>query len=135
MNDDPEPSFAARQQQQHIPDGESSRRDPIDEQQSTALNNNSAQDDDDEQTSRQERRKAGLKKKLQFMSHLQRNLDMIFFAYLCTLYYMEYEYNYCPQVPCFDVMADHSPVLCFALQMFLPPSLCSHHPALHVHHP
>ncbi|KAK3949752.1 hypothetical protein QBC32DRAFT_348310 [Pseudoneurospora amorphoporcata] len=89
MNDDSEPSFTARQQQRippHSSDGGSSRRNPVDEQ-SPELNS-SAQDDDD-QMSRQERRKAGLKKKLQFMSHLQGNLDMIFFAYLCTLYYME----------------------------------------------
>ncbi|CCC04965.1 hypothetical protein SMACR_04332 [Sordaria macrospora] len=91
MNDDSEPSFAARQQQRippHNSDGESSRRNPIDEQ-SPELNSSGRDDGDDDQTSRQERRKAGLKKKLQFMSHLQRNLDMIFFAYLCTLYYME----------------------------------------------
>ena len=96
MNDDSEPSFAARQQEQqqqrippHNSEGESSRRDPINAQ--SAELNNSAQDAHDDQASRQERRKAGLKKKLQFMSHLQRNLDMTFFAYLCTLYYMEYE--------------------------------------------
>lgn len=99
MNDDSEPSFAARQQQRTIPpsdpddDDGRSRRNLTTGEQPTELNSSSgAQDgDDDDQTSRQEKRKVGLKKKLQFMSHLQRNLDMIFFAYLCTLYYMEYE--------------------------------------------
>lgn len=114
MNDDSEPSFAARQQQQqqqrippHNSDGESSRRNPIDEQ-SPELNSSGRDDGDDDQTSRQERRKAGLKKKLQFMSHLQRNLDMIFFAYLCTLYYMEYEKNlYLPgHIKSMTVIAD-----------------------------
>lgn len=99
MNDDSEPSFAARQQQQRTisPSGRDdsdgrSRRNPTTDEQFTELNDSGggAQDGgDDDQTSRQEKRKAGLKKKLQFMSHLQRNLDLIFFAYLCTLYYME----------------------------------------------
>lgn len=35
------------------------------------------------------KRKAGLAKKLQFMTHLMRNLDMLVFAEICTLYYME----------------------------------------------
>jgi hypothetical protein len=34
-------------------------------------------------------RKLGLGKKLQFMTHLMRSLDMIVFAEICTLYYME----------------------------------------------
>ncbi|OIW35358.1 DUF1746-domain-containing protein, partial [Coniochaeta ligniaria NRRL 30616] len=34
-------------------------------------------------------RKAGLVKKLQFMSHLMKSLDMVVFAEICTLYYME----------------------------------------------
>ncbi|KAK3396474.1 hypothetical protein B0T20DRAFT_272599 [Sordaria brevicollis] len=108
MNDDSEPSsFAARQQQQqqqrtnpppfnrNNDDGRSRRNHTTDEQQPTELNSTNSggsgaqAGDDDDQTSRQERRKAGLKKKLHFMSNLQRNLDMIFFAYLCTLYYME----------------------------------------------
>ncbi|EAA36213.2 hypothetical protein GE21DRAFT_868 [Neurospora crassa] len=106
MNDDSEPSFAARQQeqeqqqqqqqqqQQHIPphnaNEDGSRRNDNHER-STELNGSAHDDndDDDDQTSREEKRKLGLKKKLQFMSHLQRNLDMIYFAYLCTLYYME----------------------------------------------
>ncbi|KAK3487379.1 hypothetical protein B0T13DRAFT_491649 [Neurospora crassa] len=101
MNDDSEPSFAARQQeqeqqqqQQHIPrhnaNEDGSRRNDNHER-STELNGSAHDDNDDndDQTSREEKRKLGLKKKLQFMSHLQRNLDMIYFAYLCILYYME----------------------------------------------
>ena len=34
-------------------------------------------------------RKAGLAKKLQFMTHLMKSLDMVVFAEMCTLYYME----------------------------------------------
>lgn len=34
-------------------------------------------------------RKAGLGKKLQFMTHLMKSLDMVVFAEMCTLYYME----------------------------------------------
>lgn len=34
-------------------------------------------------------RKAGLAKKLQFMTHLMKSLDMVVFAEICTLYYME----------------------------------------------
>ena len=91
MNDDPEPSSAARQQQRnppHEPPHDSSQRNPLDGQ-PPELNSNAR--DDDGRASRREMRKAGLKKKLQSMSHLQRSLDMLFFAYLCTLYYMEYE--------------------------------------------
>ncbi|KAK3936061.1 DSC E3 ubiquitin ligase complex subunit 4 [Diplogelasinospora grovesii] len=45
--------------------------------------------EDDGRKTREERRKAGMAQKLQFMSHLQKSLDMIVYAYLCTLYYME----------------------------------------------
>lgn len=34
-------------------------------------------------------RKAGLAKKLQFTTHLMKSLDMVVFAEICTLYYME----------------------------------------------
>jgi hypothetical protein len=34
-------------------------------------------------------RKAGLVKKLQFMTHLMRSLDMVVFAEICAMYYME----------------------------------------------
>lgn len=34
-------------------------------------------------------RKAGLAKKLQFMTHLMKSLDMVVFAEICALYYME----------------------------------------------
>ena len=38
---------------------------------------------------RRQRRKSGLSKKLQFMIHLLKSLDMLFFAEICVLYYME----------------------------------------------
>jgi hypothetical protein len=34
-------------------------------------------------------RKTGLVKKLQFVTHLMKSLDMVVFAEICTLYYME----------------------------------------------
>ncbi|KAK0628419.1 hypothetical protein B0T17DRAFT_470150, partial [Bombardia bombarda] len=39
--------------------------------------------------SRRQKRKDGLNKKLQFVNHLQKSLDMVVIAYICTLYYME----------------------------------------------
>ncbi|KAK3299009.1 uncharacterized protein B0H64DRAFT_430096 [Chaetomium fimeti] len=45
---------------------------------------------EEESTSRkQEKRREGLAKKLELVSHLQKNLDMMVFVYICTLYYME----------------------------------------------
>lgn len=39
------------------------------------------------------RAKAGIAKKLDFMTHLMSSLDVVIFAELCILYYMEYD---CP---------------------------------------
>lgn len=39
------------------------------------------------------RAKAGIAKKLEFMTHLMSSLDVVIFAELCILYYMEYD---CP---------------------------------------
>lgn len=36
------------------------------------------------------RAKAGIAKKLEFMTHLMSSLDVVIFAELCILYYMEY---------------------------------------------
>ncbi len=36
-----------------------------------------------------ERRREGLAKKLEFVSHLQKTLDMIVVVYICTIYSME----------------------------------------------
>ncbi|KAH8885167.1 DUF1746-domain-containing protein [Thozetella sp. PMI_491] len=41
------------------------------------------------EATRKQRRKSGQAKKLQFMIHLLKNLDMLFFAEICVLYYME----------------------------------------------
>lgn len=41
-------------------------------------------------SSRVRRAKAGIAKKLDFMTHLMSSLDVVIFAELCVLYYMEY---------------------------------------------
>jgi hypothetical protein len=41
------------------------------------------------ETERIATRQAAMAKKLQFVNHQQKSLDMIFFAYVCALYYME----------------------------------------------
>lgn len=41
------------------------------------------------QAERNKLRKAGLTKKLQFMTHLMRSLDMVVFAEISAMYYME----------------------------------------------
>ncbi|KAK3693827.1 hypothetical protein B0T22DRAFT_52668 [Podospora appendiculata] len=40
-------------------------------------------------SSRKQKRREGMAKKLQFMSHLQKSLDTVVFSYICALYYME----------------------------------------------
>ncbi|KAB5563569.1 hypothetical protein GE09DRAFT_787328 [Coniochaeta sp. 2T2.1] len=74
MNNDPLPSSAAGGQP------------------STAANTNEGHVTEPEAVSAAESerlRKAGLAKKLQFMTHLMKSLDMVVFAEICTLYYME----------------------------------------------
>lgn len=41
-------------------------------------------------SSRVRRAKAGIAKKLEFFTHLMSSLDVVVFAELCVLYYMEY---------------------------------------------
>lgn len=41
------------------------------------------------QSERDTMRKHGLMKKLQFMTHLMRSLDLVVFAEMCAMYYME----------------------------------------------
>lgn len=41
-------------------------------------------------SSRVRRAKAGIAKKLEFLTHLMSSLDVVVFAELCVLYYMEY---------------------------------------------
>ncbi|AEO65340.1 d202442e-c2b3-480a-99dd-7ca3cd80fa52 [Thermothielavioides terrestris] len=80
MNDDPGPSSATRQlprrsdgdvdaasEQHDGGPGESGGRRPVDE----------------------DKRRQGLAKKLEFISHLQKSLDMMVVVYICTLYSME----------------------------------------------
>lgn len=42
-------------------------------------------------SSRVRRAKAGIAKKLEFFTHLMSSLDVVVFAELCVLYYMEYD--------------------------------------------
>jgi len=84
MNDDPTSSFAARQRATEPDANHEQVRDQHGAEEVDESSTASQQESE-----RKERRKAGLIKKLQFMSHLQKSLDAIVFAYLCTLYYME----------------------------------------------
>ncbi|KAK3330401.1 hypothetical protein B0H66DRAFT_468182 [Apodospora peruviana] len=110
MNNDPIPSFAARQQRpqhnDHEDDNErqhdsttqdNRRRGGIHATVEEDNNNDAgpssapavAAEEPRDGPSRKQKRKDALAKKLQFMTHLQRSLDMVVFAYICTLYYME----------------------------------------------
>lgn len=84
MNDDPGPSSPARQPPPlpgaDIDTGEYDGR--TDE-------GGDGQPRDGSSPRRQDRRRAGLAKKLELISHLQKSLDMMVFVYICTLYYME----------------------------------------------
>ena len=61
-------------------------------------NSNDAQNDGNDATEHggtrsaeevKKKHKAGLAKKLQFMTHLMKSFDMLVYAELCALYYME----------------------------------------------
>ncbi|KAH6854482.1 hypothetical protein B0I37DRAFT_362101 [Chaetomium sp. MPI-CAGE-AT-0009] len=88
MSDDPGPSSTVRQLPSRS-DGE------YDTEEHTVPGRTEDDRGDDrsgeeESTSRrQEKRREGLAKKLELVSHLQKNLDMMVFVYICTLYYME----------------------------------------------
>jgi hypothetical protein len=83
MNNDATSSIPARQ--------------PLDDRDRDAPNHDRDENDhegtdetsSDAASQSQQRRKAGLVKKLQYMTHLMKSLDMVVFAELCTLYYME----------------------------------------------
>ncbi|KAK4227201.1 hypothetical protein QBC38DRAFT_478218 [Podospora fimiseda] len=72
MNDDPGPSSAARQQQLSPPPPPT-----------TNINT------EDAGPNTQQKQRAGLAKKLEFMTDLQHNLDLLVYVYIATLYYME----------------------------------------------
>jgi len=87
MNNDPAPSFAARQRAPHAgADEDEDGASQNGEHPEVAGETSTAPPEEQE---RQRRKRAGLVKKLQSVSHLQKSLDMIVFAYTCTLYYME----------------------------------------------
>ncbi|KAK4201303.1 hypothetical protein QBC40DRAFT_278566 [Triangularia verruculosa] len=80
MNDDPGSSSTARPSN-NTTDPEHSEESPA-----------GANDRNDGQSSESEvknKQRVGLAKKLEFMTHLQRSLDMLVWSYMCTLYYME----------------------------------------------
>jgi hypothetical protein len=79
MNNDPTPSTAAGQPSAAARSGSNGAEDANHNEETTGV---SAADSE-------RLRKAGLAKKLQFMTHLMKSLDMVVFAELCTLYYME----------------------------------------------
>jgi hypothetical protein len=87
MNNDSAPSFAARPRAPHpgADDDDDNASQGSEQPEVTEETTTPAQ----EEQERQRKRRAGLVKKLQSVSHLQKNLDMIVFAYTCTLYYME----------------------------------------------
>lgn len=100
MNHDPNPSFAARQRLQFDDDNEHQTGDTTDDNRSTTHSEHSQGNGDagpsevadvppPSEPSRRQKRKEGLAKKLEFVSHLQKSLDMVVFAYMCTVYYME----------------------------------------------
>ncbi|KAK1757674.1 DSC E3 ubiquitin ligase complex subunit 4 [Echria macrotheca] len=80
MNNDASPSSAARQRAIQ-PDADDDEGHGVDEAGEPSAASRESE--------RQAKRRSGLAKKLQFMSHLQKSLDTIVFAYLCVLYYME----------------------------------------------
>ncbi|KAK3996819.1 hypothetical protein QBC44DRAFT_316625 [Cladorrhinum sp. PSN332] len=82
MNDDPGPSSAARQQQLSTPTSPTTNttRPPV---------SVPGQDRGDAAPNSQQKQRAGLAKKLEFMTHLQQSLDLLVYVYISTLYYME----------------------------------------------
>ncbi len=97
MNDDLSPSVVAREPQR-APDSENAheqdRTDHDTEERPASGSPNVSQSapaaSSTMEVTRRQRKRAGLAKKLQFLIHLLKNLDMLFFAELCVLYYMEY---------------------------------------------
>ena len=81
MNNDPTASSAA-----HEPTNDSDAQDAVDE---TTQDTNRRRSRGTRSSSITRRAKAGFAKKLQFMTHLMISLDMLVFAELCVLYYME----------------------------------------------
>lgn len=88
MNDDPGSSSTAR------PNTNTTDPDHSERSTTEASSRNDGQSSDFEVKNKQ---RVGLAKKLEFVTHLQRSLDMLVWSYMCTLYYMEY--GYIPSAP------------------------------------
>ncbi|CAP64924.1 uncharacterized protein PODANS_1_13150 [Podospora anserina S mat+] len=80
MNDDPGSSSTAR------PNTHTTDPDHSEGSTTEASSRNDGQSSDSEVKNKQ---RVGLAKKLEFVTHLQRSLDMLVWSYMCTLYYME----------------------------------------------
>ncbi|KAK3362950.1 hypothetical protein B0T25DRAFT_468558 [Lasiosphaeria hispida] len=91
MNNDPAPSFAARQRTPHIDSGDEHDEEDHGSEHSDAGGeaSNSTSTPPSQDPERHQKRRAGLVKKLQFMNHLQKSLNTVVFSYICALYYME----------------------------------------------
>ncbi|KAK3372524.1 hypothetical protein B0H63DRAFT_299823 [Podospora didyma] len=90
MNHDPAPSSSSASQGPRQPnnaDDPASHARSHDERSREASASQSTEPSFE--SSQQEKRRRGLVKKHQFMNHLQKSLDTVVFAYICTLYYME----------------------------------------------
>ncbi|KAK4159158.1 hypothetical protein QBC43DRAFT_374039 [Cladorrhinum sp. PSN259] len=87
MNDDPGSSSATRQQQQQSsitsPTTHTTAPHPL------PISAPQQDRENDAQANTQEKQRAGLAKKLEFMTHLQQSLDLLVYVYISTLYYME----------------------------------------------
>ncbi|KAK0737596.1 hypothetical protein B0T21DRAFT_168282 [Apiosordaria backusii] len=80
MNDDPGSSSTAR------PNNNTTDPEHPEESAAEGSSRNDGQPNDSEVKNKQ---RVGLAKKLEFVTHLQRSLDMMVWSYMCTLYYME----------------------------------------------
>ena len=90
MNHDPAPSSSSAAQEPRHPDSNEDSAPQVGSSDERAGEAGASQSSEPSfESSRQEKRRAGLVKKHQFMNHLQKSLDTVVFAYICTLYYME----------------------------------------------
>ncbi|KAK4128406.1 DUF1746-domain-containing protein [Parathielavia appendiculata] len=92
MNNDPGPSFAARQPLPPRSDDAEYDDNEYDAEERRAAADGGHGDmhpDEDATSQKKEKRRDGLLKKLELVTHLRKTLDMTVVAYICTLYYME----------------------------------------------
>lgn len=94
MNDDPTPASSAARLPTHDDNDSDARSHDEGEAQGPSRQQSQRQrrsrNGRRRSSSRVRRAKAGIAKKLEFMTHLMSSLDVLVFAELCVLYYMEY---------------------------------------------